>query len=152
MEVFRLARHKFIFPLNGKGAALCGARWNSPGTELVYTAQNRSLAMAEVAVHFSLATLPDDYAMISIEIPNTIKLETFDYRELPKGWNNFPYIHETQKIGDLFVLENASAGLMVPSVVTKGEYNVLLNPKHADFKKIKITKVEDFPFDKRILK
>jgi RES domain-containing protein len=152
MEVFRLARRKFILPLNGKGAALCGARWNSPGTELIYTAENRSLAMAEVAVHFSLATLPDDYAMMSMEIPSTLKLSTLDSRQLPKGWNNFPYIPDTQKIGDTFVLENVCVGLLVPSVVTQGDFNLLLNPKHADFKKIKITKVEDFPFDRRILK
>lgn len=59
----------------GKGAALKGARWNSIGVELIYTASNRSLAMAEVAVHFTLATLPSDYMIITIFIPNNISIQ-----------------------------------------------------------------------------
>ena len=75
MQVYRLSREKFARPLSGKGAALKGARWNPIGVELIYTAQNRSLAMAEVAVHFTLATLPDDYSMTSIYIPDEIKFK-----------------------------------------------------------------------------
>ncbi|MFM7585785.1 MAG: RES domain-containing protein [Bacteroidota bacterium] len=41
---------------------------------MIYTAQNRSLAMAEVAVHLTLATLTDDYMMLTIDIPDDIKL------------------------------------------------------------------------------
>ena len=44
-----LAREKFAGSLSGKGAAISGARWNSVGIEMIYTAANRSLAMAEVA-------------------------------------------------------------------------------------------------------
>jgi len=53
MEVYRLAQARYAKDLTGKGAAAKGARWNSPGEELLYTAQNRSLAMAEIAVHFT---------------------------------------------------------------------------------------------------
>ena len=70
MQAFRLSREKFASPLSGKGAAIKGARWNSIGVELIYTASNRSLAMAEVAVHFTLATIPDDYMMVTIFIKN----------------------------------------------------------------------------------
>jgi RES domain-containing protein len=75
MEVYRLSREKFAGTLSGKGAATKGARWNSVGVELIYTAANRSLAMAEVAVHFTLATLPDDYVMVTIFIPGSISLQ-----------------------------------------------------------------------------
>jgi len=53
VEVYRLSRGKYARPLSGKGASIYGARWNSPGIELIYTAANRSLAMAEVFVHFT---------------------------------------------------------------------------------------------------
>lgn len=53
---YRLARKKYPVELSGRGAALRGARWNSPGTEIIYTARNRALAMAEVAVHLTIAT------------------------------------------------------------------------------------------------
>lgn len=152
MEVFRLARQKFAVPLSGKGAAIHGARWNPIGIELIYTAQNRSLAMAEVAVHLTLATLPDDYVMITIHIPDEVKIKRISEEVLPRGWSDFPHPAATQAIGGDFASENEYCVLMVPSVVTKGDYNVLINPRHKDFKKIKIKEIEKFPFDRRIFK
>ncbi len=152
MEVFRLSREQFANTLSGKGAAIKGARWNSAGVELIYTACNRSLAMAEVAVHFSFATLPTDYVMISIDVPDSIALGTIDESDLPNDWNAFPHPASTQQIGDQFVMANAYAALKIPSVVTRGDYNLLINPYHADFAKIKILKKEKFPFDHRIFK
>lgn len=152
MEVYRLSREKFAGTLSGKGAALKGARWNSIGVELIYTAGNRSLAMAEVAVHFTLATLPGDYVMISIFIPDDISLQKLNVADLPADWNTFPHPSSTQVIGDRFVAENKCCVLQIPSSVTQGDYNLLINPNHADFKSIKIIATEKFPFDKRIFK
>jgi len=90
MEVFRLSREKFSSPLSGVGAAVKGARWNSVGIEMIYTAANRSLAMAEVAVHFSISTIPEDYVMITIYIPDNISMKKIDVAELPPNWNSFP--------------------------------------------------------------
>jgi len=61
MEVYRLTRERFAKGLSGKGSSMMGARWNSVGVELIYTAPNRALAMAEVAVHLTLATMPSEY-------------------------------------------------------------------------------------------
>ena len=152
MKVYRLARQKFATPLSGKGAALKGARWNSIGIELIYTAQNRSLAMAEVAVHFTWATLPDDYVMITIEIPDDVSKKQLSINELPVNWRNFPHPNSTQKIGDEFVQENKYAILIIPSVVTTGDFNILINPNHKDFNRISISSIEEFPFDQRIFK
>lgn len=150
MEVFRLARSAYATSLSGKGAALKGARWNSMGVELIYTAANRSLAMAEVAVHLSLATMPSDYKMLTIFIPDDIPMKKLTVDDLPLNWNAFPHPIATQKIGDTFVNENKYAILAIPSVVTKGDYNILINPFHSLFNEIKIIKEEPFPFDRRI--
>lgn len=152
MNLFRLSREKYTKPLSGKGAAIMGARWNSIGVELIYTAANRSLAMAEVAVHFTLATLPDDYFMVSIIVPNEIKMKEFLETDLPTNWRDFPHPISTQKFGDEFVSENKYCLLKIPSVVTKGDFNILINPMHKDFSRIKISSIEKFPFDKRIFK
>jgi len=152
MEVYRLAREKFAGTLSGKGAALKGARWNSTGVELVYTAANRSLAMAEVAVHFTLATVPADYMMLTIFIPDTISIQRLTVSDLPPDWNLFPHPSSTQAIGDKFVAQNKYCVLQIPSVVTRGDYNYLINPNHSDFSRIKIIGTEKFPFDKRIFK
>ena len=150
MEVYRLARAKYANTLSGVGAAIKGARWNSKGVEVIYTASNRSLAMAEVAVHLSIANLPTDYMMTTIYVPNTILIDKVNQKKLPKDWNCFPPVHTTQIIGDTFVYTNKFALLQVPSAVTKGDFNFILNPHHIDFKKIKIIKTDRFPFDKRL--
>lgn len=152
MEVFRLQNKKFPIELSGKGASITGARWNSKGTEVVYTAQNRALAMAEVVVHLSLSTLPKGFCMITIFIPDDVLVFNFDAKKLPADWNVFPENAPTQKIGDELILLNEFAVIKVPSAVVKGEYNYVLNPHHKDFERIKIIHQEDFPFDKRIFK
>ncbi|NUM80765.1 RES family NAD+ phosphorylase [bacterium] len=152
MEVFRLSRQKFANRLSGQGSAIKGARWNSIGVELIYTAGNRSLAMAEVAVHLTLATLPDDYVMMTVGIPDDIEIKKISESDLPSDWKDFPHPTSTQSFGDDFVLENKYGVLRVPSAVTKGDYNFLINPSHKDFRRIKIIGVEKFPFDKRIFK
>jgi RES domain-containing protein len=152
MDVFRLSREKFAKSLSGKGAAIKGARWNSAGIEIIYTASNRSLAMAEVAVHFTLATLPIDYMMTTIFIPDDIPLQRLQLTDLPKDWNAFPHPQNTQSIGDTFINNNKYCILEIPSAVTKGDFNILINPNHIAFKRIKILSNEKFPFDKRIFK
>lgn len=152
MEVFRLSREKYARILSGKGAAIKGARWNSIGVELIYTAQNRSLAMAEVAVHFTLATLPADYVMMTVFAPDDISIKKLNITDLPINWNSFPHPTITQTIGDTFIADCKYCVLQIPSVVSQGDYNLLINPYHTDFSKIKIMATEKFPFDKRIFK
>jgi RES domain-containing protein len=152
MRVFRLSKRKYSKELNGKGAAKSGNRWNSKGTEIIYTAESRALAMAEVAVHLTLATLPSDYVLIEIEIPDNIIIKEIILKELDEDWNNHPPNSSTQKIGDEFIDSIKECLLKVPSAVVQGDSNYLINPYHTDFKKIKIIEITDFPFDKRIFK
>ena len=152
MEVFRLSREKFSSPLSGVGAAIKGARWNSVGIEMIYTAANRSLAMAEVAVHFSVSTIPDDYLIITNFIPDDISMKKIELSELPPNWNAFPHPQTTQSVGDKFILENKYCVLQIPSSVTLGDYNLLINPNHIDFKKINIIEITKFTFDQRLFK
>src|SRR5690606_30115655 len=106
MEAFRLAREKHSSVLSGFGAAIKGAKWNSMGVELIYTASNRSVAMAEVAVHFTLATLPKDDVMMTIYIPESIALERVNQEDQTTDWNVFPHPETTQEISDRFIREN----------------------------------------------
>ncbi|GGA88458.1 RES family NAD+ phosphorylase [Puia dinghuensis] len=152
MEIYRLSREKFAGTLSGIGAALKGARWNSPGVEMIYTAANRSLAMAEVVVHFTLATIPDDYVMVTIFVPDDANIYNLSATDLPNDWNAWPHTVSTQVIGDRFVIDNKYPILRVPSAVTQGDYNFLINPFHPDFRRIHIVDTKKFPFDSRIFK
>jgi RES domain-containing protein len=152
MRVFRLLRKKYPIELSGKGAAMSGNRWNSKGTEIVYCAESRALAMAEVAVHLSLASLPDDFVMVEIDIPSDVSVKSFPLDELPENWNSFPHLLHTQKIGDDFDSLRESCVLKVPSAVVPGDFNILINPHHPEAASIKIVDQMDFPFDKRIFR
>lgn len=149
MRVFRLSKRKYSSQFSGKGAAKSGNRWNSKGTEIIYCGESRSLVMAEVVVHLSIATLPSDYVMIEIDIPEEIAIHSIDTSKLPLDWNIFPHNLETQLIGDDFINANKKCILKVPSSVVEGDFNYLINPFHPEFSKIKIIKISDFKFDRR---
>jgi RES domain-containing protein len=108
--------------------------------------------MAEVAVHLTLATLPDDYLMLTIYLPDDISMQKLTVTDLPADWNVFPHPNSTQSIGDKFIAENKYCALQIPSVVTQGDFNLLINPYHSDFSRIRIIDRVKFPFDKRIFK
>lgn len=150
MRAFRLVRKKYANPLSGEGAARSGNRWNSKGTALIYCADSRALAMAEVAVHLSLGLLPKDYEIVELEIPGDVPLRSLASVDLPAGWNSFPHLLQTQRIGDKFVAEAESCVLQVPSAVVPGDFNYLLNPAHPDFERIQLKSRVAFPFDARL--
>jgi len=108
--------------------------------------------MAEVAVHLTLATIPADYVMLTIYLPDDISTKKLTRADLPTDWNVFPHQTSTQVTGDKFVNDNDHCVLQIPSVVTQGDYNLLINPHHSEFSRIKIIEIEKFPFDERIFK
>jgi len=148
MLVYRLTREKYKDSLSGKGASYRGGRWNNAGIEIIYCASNRSLAMAEVAVHVTAATMPTKYWMLEVHIPDD--LEVMTAMDLPAHWNSFPYLHSTKSVGDQLIYENIYIALKVPSAVVQNDWNVLINPFHDDFDKVKIVRAEPFHFDRRL--
>lgn len=152
MEVFRLSKEMYGRTLSGIGASKQGGRWNSRGTEIIYTAANRSLAMAEVAVHMAIGNLPNGFMMMTIHIPDDISQATLKIDTLPTNWNQFPPLKATQQLGDQFIMDGLTCLLKVPSAVTQGDFNFLINPLHAEFHKIKISGYEPFPFDRRLFR
>lgn len=152
MRVFRLARKKYAIALSGKGASMSGNRWNSKGTSIIYCAESRALAVAEIVVHLSIGTMPRDFVMLEIDIPSTVSVRTLRATTLTLGWNEFPHRTGTQRIGDDHIRKGDHCILKVPSAVVPGDHNLLINPTHPDFKKIKIVNQTDFPLDERLMK
>lgn len=152
MIVYRLSKARFSRDLSGKGAEITGGRWNSKGTAVVYTGESRALCMAEAAVHIPMGSIPDDYVMVEIEIPDDVATEKILPEMLKTGWDSFPHPHTTQIIGDEFVSRNQALALQVPSAVVSGDHSWLLNPAHSDFKRIRIVEIIPFSFDQRLFK
>ncbi len=150
MIVFRISKGKYKEDLSGTGAEMYGGRWNNKGNKMLYTAASRALAMAEVAVHTPFGILPKDYFLITIEVPDSTKMRISLKKLQGTNWDSHPPSSITQDQGDQFLKQNKYLYCEVPSVVVVGDYNILLNPLHEDFHKVKVIKVEPFNFDNRL--
>jgi len=93
-----------------------------------------------------------DYYLITIEIPDRVKKLQIKVKSLPDDWRRFPYSKATQKLGEDFIRTNEYLFIEVPSAVVQGDYNVLINPMHKDFNKVKIVRKERFDFDERLFR
>ena len=149
MQVFRITKSKWADKLTASGYQ---ARWNSNGFFVIYSAENCSLACLENLVHRNGFGLDVDFSLVTILIPDAIKKIIIDIKKLPIGWNSNDEKSQlqSQQIGDNWLRNQQSAVLVVPSAIIAGEKNVLINPNHPDFDKIKIKLTEPFNFDKRL--
>lgn len=149
MIVYRLTKEKYKNELSGKGAEIHGGRWNNKGRRVIYTGESRALCTTEIAVHTPLGIMPIDYYLQTIEIPK-LKMFEISKKNLDKGWRNFPHEISTKQLGDKFIDDSKYLVMKVPSAVIQDEYNYLINPNHKDYSKVKMLKVEEFKFDKRL--
>lgn len=134
------------------GARRTPGRWNSLGTALVYSASSLSLAALEKFVHLGEDGAAISFASYAIEIPPSVSSLRLNIPDLPKDWRDVPAPQSTQEIGDNWYLGMGSAVFIVPSTVTEGESNLLLNPTHPDFSKIKIADGIAYSYDSRMWK
>jgi RES domain-containing protein len=65
------------------------------------------------------------------------------------GWNE-PDMIASRAAGDAWLASSDSAILRVPSVVFSVERNVLLNPVHPDFAKVRVVATEPVRWDDRL--
>ena len=151
MELFRITSAAYI-ELDGKGAYLYGGRWNSKGTAVIYTATNRALAVLEKLVQVNATVVPEDMVMLTIQVPPQASIIKIEETELLPSWSNYPPPEILKSTGDQWINENQSLLLEVPSALISGEKNILINPAIPEFHKIKITNIEAFSFDERLLK
>ncbi len=147
MLVYRIVLEKWSQLLTASGQA---ARWNSRGRFVLYSAGTRALACLENVVHRNGRGLNQLFKTMVVEIPEDIFIETIRLENLPDGWHEFEYYHLSQQLGDAWLNGMKSAVLSVPSAIVPQEQNLLLNPQHPDFQKIKLLRTEDFVFDPRI--
>ena len=150
-RAYRITQGKYAkTAFDGEGARLYGGRWNSVGTPLVYVASSISLATLELLVHLEdYSILEDRYVVIPITFPDRL-VEELPLESLPSGWNRPSLDTPAQALGDRWISEARSVALRVPSAVTPGEHNYLLNPQHPDFAKLTIGDATPFALDPRL--
>lgn len=128
--------------LMGIGAAKYPGRWNSMGVHLAYTAGSHSLALLEMLVHVNTSDVPEGLHLLVYEIPDDA-IHDLEQALWPAGWDDLPYSVTVRQVGDAFINAGEHLALRVPSAITPGESNVLINPAHPRFGEI--TRVSDGP-------
>jgi RES domain-containing protein len=148
IEAWRIDRKSYrATAFTGEGARLYGGRWNSAGVPVIYTAEHKSLAMLEILVHLRKVK---DYELYSVKFDESL-VQELAIQNLPANWDVEPPTSDTQELGDSWVMSASSAVLSVPSVVVPEEQNYILNPRHPDFKHIRIEGPFPCFFDPRLL-
>jgi RES domain-containing protein len=152
MRFWRICRRRYAGEaLTGEGARLYGGRWNNRGVRVVYASTSLALAAVETFVNIEPNLQPKDLVAIDGEIPDEIEIGRLELQNLPPNW------HETRsetlrRFGDEWIRVGQTVGLLVPSAAIRGEWNVLLNPAHTDFPRIRVSKAKPFEFDRRMFR
>lgn len=147
--LFRFCPKKYSNDITGEGAKLRGGRWNNVGIPVVYTSTTISLSLLELLIYnASYEELQNNYLM-KIEV-NVMLEYSINPVSVKKQWQQD--IGYSRFIGDSFLTTNKNMLLKVPSAIIPEEYNILINPLHPDFTKIKIISTSRFEFDSRLFK
>ena len=154
MRVFRIQKLKYGVDISGKGSNLVSGRWNLKGEKLIlYTAENKSLALLEKIESFSTkpGIKPPAFVLLEIELPDN-RVICLEDEQLPIGWNDEDDHKAPQTLGMRWLTKNESLALSVPSVISF-DRNILINPQHPDFNVVKVIKsIENFPIDRSLNK
>lgn len=133
---------------DGGGAFKHGSRWCSPGRWIVHAAGSYALAVLENLVHWNRPALPPDMHYVRIRIPESVSRRLVDPAEVP-GWSAFPY-GASQTLGDAWYDVGEHAVLIVPSVLSPFEPNLLINQRHSGFAAISVSAPVPAVLDRRL--
>jgi RES domain-containing protein len=151
MQVWRIFPGQFRdSAFTGVGGLYAARRWNHLGTAMVYTSTSRALAALEFFVNLDPIEAPDDLLMAEASVPDA-NIETINLDLLSRNWRALNS-ERCRDLGSEWARSLRSVALKVPSVVVDGDWNVLLNPKHPQFGKVKIGAAKPFRFDERMFR
>jgi len=151
MRVFRIGAALFARTrkqvFSGQGGLYASARWHTAGHPIIYTAQSLSLAALEILVRLKQTNNIQPFYAYSADIPEAFILKPNSY---PARWKSRMAV--SRSFGDAWLEVKTSPAILVPTVITPGEWNVLLNPLHPQFSMKWVTTGPDaYTFDARLL-
>jgi RES domain-containing protein len=151
-RVWRLCKAPYA-AFDGEGARLFGGRWNLAGSAVVYASESLSLAALELLVHLGRdEDAPPDLVSRTADLPDDLESESVPVEGLPRTWRQSPPPEALARRGSEWLRRGRTAALRVPSAVIQHEWNVLLNPAHPEFPRIRLGRPEPFSYDPRLWK
>ena len=153
MLIYRVCRTRYADrPFDGAGGRHVPGRWHHVGTEIAYASESASTAALEVLMNVQTqAAAREARSLIVAEIPDD---EVLDLPEAdwPPGWDGVLYTPATQTLGTDWIRGMTSLGLRVPSTAHQPRSpNVLINPAHPSFDRLRRISTEPFVFNPRLV-
>jgi RES domain-containing protein len=145
---YRIA-HAGLPVFDGTGAFRWGGRWTSPGRYVIHAAESYSLALLENMVHFNLAEIPPHLSAVPLRIPADVSREVLRAADLA-GWDAPAPYSVSRRYGDRWYDQRRTAVLVVPSVLSPFECNVLIHQEHPDAGSIAVGDSVPATLDKRL--
>jgi RES domain-containing protein len=151
MRVFRIGAALFTRTrkqaFSGKGGLYASGRWHTAGQPVVYTAQSLSLAALEILVRLKQTNDIQPFYAYSAEVPDPLILKPDSF---PSRWKS--RLAVSRAFGDAWLEAKTTPAILVPTIITPGEWNVLINPLHPQFSlKWVVTGPDAYTFDVRLL-
>jgi RES domain-containing protein len=151
MRVFRIGAALFTRTrkeaFSGKGGLHASGSWHTAGHPVVYTAQSLSLAALEILVRLKQTNDIQPFYAYSAEVPDSLILRPDSF---PARWKSRPGV--SRAFGDTWLEAKTTPAMLVPTIITPGEWNVLINSLHPQFSlKWIVTGPEAYTFDARLL-
>jgi len=147
MLAYRITHKSFSKKLIAPGFA---GRWNGTGRKVIYCAESIALAFLENMIRRQGVGFNQDFKTVVLQIPEELKIQKVNTRDLPAGWRKFSDYTKCQPIGNDWFDEGSFPILKVPSAVLPESFNYVINATHPDCKKIKIIRRTDLIPDERI--
>ena len=146
MRAFRIgsSRHPVF---DGTGAALYPGRWNEAGQAVIYCGGSFAIAMLERLCYTALGRVPTGDRFVEADVPDSA-VEAFDPDAHP-GWDE-PDSLAARRFGSDWWRQRRSAALLVPSAVTKIDFNLVINPEHPEFAQVAVGDERPVQWDRRL--
>ena len=146
MDVYRIHDRRF-HALSGFGAGVRGGRWNPRGIPVVYTSPAYEGTLLEILAHLEASPVPRGHVASRIGLPVGCEVLDLDEDDYP-DWSDRT---ASRDIGQDWVESRRSLALRVPSYVAQPwGWNVLLNPRHPDFGRVRVVEIVDVGWDPRL--
>ena len=151
VTVYRLTKLRYQDPIfSGLGGMYAAGRWTLRRRPIVYTSASISLAVLEYTLNYRRRGWVPASVLGRAVIPDDVPIDVVTLADLPRNWSAPDPPPKLRNIGQRWLERGSSAVLKVPSAIVVEEWNYLLNPHHADFKKLALGKPKRYLFDRRL--
>lgn len=151
MRLWRISQRKSAVDRSCIDTAQFGGRWNPIGIPALYCGTSIAICTLEKFVHVGAAPMPP-LVLVAVDIPDDSTVYAPAIDELPIGWNAMPTSKAAQEFGRVWLAKGAELGMSVLSVIVPEERNMVINPRHSDYRNVELTVVRPFAFDGRMFK